>query len=42
MPNLGLDSEEVGALLSHIEQRSRAALADEARRPLVEMHPARK
>jgi len=26
MPNLGLDSEEVGALLSHIEQRSRALL----------------
>jgi protein SCO1/2 len=26
MPNLGLNSEEVGALLSHIEQRSRALL----------------
>jgi protein SCO1/2 len=26
MPNLGLDSEEVAALLSHIEKQSRAAL----------------
>ena len=32
MPNLGLNSEEVEAILAHLEQRSRAALEQARKR----------